>query len=74
MKGQKGTKTSGLNTAYISTVFGIVMVLLITGIVSWFMLGLNNLKVSKIESYEIDLFFDESVNDIELGIMAVEIQ
>ena len=66
-------RRAGLNTAYISTVIGIVMVLFITGVISWFVLGLNNLKNSKIESYEIDLFFDESVNDLELGLIEGEI-
>ena len=51
-RGQRSKNQTGVNTAYISTIFGIVMVLLITGIVSWFVLGLNNLKVSKIEEYE----------------------
>ncbi len=64
----------GLKTAYVSTIAGIVMVLFIIGVVSWFALGLNNLKDSKIESFEIDLFFDESVNDIELGLIAIEIE
>lgn len=63
----------GLRTAYISTVVGIVMVLFVIGIVSWFVLGLNHLKNSKIESFEIDLFFDNSVNDIELGLIEQDI-
>lgn len=49
------------------------MVLFITGVIGWFVLGLNNLKNSKIESYEIDLFFDESVNNLELGLIESEI-
>lgn len=49
------------------------MVLFIVGVVSWFGLGLNHLKNSKIESYEIDLFFNESVNDLELGLIETEI-
>ena len=67
----KGRK--GLKTAYISTVVGIVMVLFMLGIVSWFALGLNNFKNDKIESFEIDLFFDNSVNDIELGLIEQDI-
>lgn len=67
----KGRK--GLKTAYVSTVVGIVMVLFMLGIVSWFVLGLNNLKNDKIESFEIDLFFDNSVNDIELGLIEQDI-
>lgn len=49
------------------------MVLFIVGVVSWFGLGLNHLKNSKIESYEIDLYFDDSVNDLELGLIETEI-
>jgi cell division transport system permease protein len=64
----------GLKTAYISTIIGIVLVLFIIGVVSWFALGLNHLKDSKIESFEIDLFFDESVNDIELGLIEIEVE
>lgn len=67
-KGQRG-----LRTAYISTIVGIVMVLFILGIVSWFVLGLNNLKNDKIQSFEIDLFFENSVNTLELGIIEEEI-
>ena len=63
----------GVQTAYISTIVGIVMVLFIVGVVSWFGLGLNNLKNSKIESYEIELYFNESVNDLELGLIETEI-
>jgi cell division transport system permease protein len=63
----------GLRTAYISTVIGIVMVLFITGLVSWFVLGLNHLKNNKIESFEIDLFFEKSVSDVELGVIEQEI-
>lgn len=63
----------GVQTAYISTIVGIVMVLFIVGVVSWFGLGLNHLKNSKIESYEIDLYFDDSVNDLELGLIETEI-
>ena len=63
----------GLQTAYVSTIIGIVMVLFIIGVVAWFGLGLNHLKNSKIESYEIDLFFEDSVNDLELGLIETEI-
>lgn len=63
----------GVQTAYISTIVGIVMVLFIVGVVSWFGLGLNHLKNSKIESYEIELYFNESVNDLELGLIETEI-
>lgn len=63
----------GLRTAYVSTVIGIVMVLFITGLVTWFVLGLNHLKNSKIESFEIDLFFDPAVTEVELGVIEREI-
>lgn len=63
----------GVQTAYISTIVGIVMVLFIVGVVSWFGLGLNHLKNSKIESYEIELYFNETVNDLELGLVETEI-
>ncbi len=62
-----------LKTAYVSTIIGIVMVLFILGVVAWFVLGLNHLKDDKIESFEIDLFFDNSVNTLELGIIEEEI-
>ena len=64
----------GLRTAYISTIVGIVLVLFTMGVVSWFALGLNHLTTSKKESFEIDLFFDETVNDVELGIIEIEIE
>lgn len=69
--GNKGQR--GLKTAYIATVVGIVMVLFILGVVSYLVLGLNNLKDEKIQSFEIDLFFDKSVNTLELGIIEEEI-
>jgi cell division transport system permease protein len=50
------------------------MVLFIVAVVSWFGLGLSHLKDSKIESFEIDLFFDESINDVELGLIEIEIE
>jgi len=63
----------GLKTAYVSTVIGIVMVLVITGFVSWFVLGLNHLKNTKIESFEIDLFFDQSLTEVELAVIEKEL-
>ena len=63
----------GLRTAYISTIIGIVMVLFVMGCVSWIVLGLNNLKNDNIESFEIDLFFDQSVNTLELSLIEEEI-
>ena len=64
----------GLRTAYISTIIGIVMVLFIIGFISWFGLGLNNLKDAKIESYELELYFNDDVNDLELGLIETEVQ
>ena len=63
----------GIQTAYISTIIGIVMVLFIIGVVSWFALGMDRLKDDTVERYEIDLYFNESVNDLELGIIEREI-
>jgi cell division transport system permease protein len=63
----------GIKTAYISTIIGIVMVLFIVGVVAWFGLGINHIKNDKIESYEIDLYFAESINDLELGLIETEI-
>ncbi|MBD3636145.1 MAG: FtsX-like permease family protein [Crocinitomicaceae bacterium] len=63
----------GIQTAYISTIIGIVMVLFIVGVVSWFGLGLNHVKNAKVESYEIEIFFNESVNDLELGLIETEV-
>jgi cell division transport system permease protein len=68
-----GKVRKGLRTAYVSTIIGIVMVLFILGIVSWFVLGLNNLKNNNIESFEIDLFFEKSVNTLELSLIEEEI-
>lgn len=71
---RKGQKASGTRTAYISTVVGVVLVLFFVGLVAWFGLGLNKLKDSKIESYEIDLVFNDEINDLELGIIETEIE
>lgn len=68
------TTRKGIRTAYVSTIVGVVLVLFIMGVVSWFALGLNHLTISKKESFEIDLFFDESVNDVELGLIELEIE
>lgn len=67
----KGKK--GLKTAHISTIVGIVLVLFITGVVSWFVLGINFLKDDKVESFEIDLFFEPAVNTLELGLIESEL-
>lgn len=70
---QKSNK-KGLRTAYVSTVIGIVMVLFITGIVAWFVLGINHLKNNKIETFEIDLFFDKSVSVLELEVIEQDLK
>jgi len=67
-------RSTGVRTAYVSTIVGIVLVLFIIGVVSWFALGINHLTINKKESFEIDLFFDESVNDLELPLIAIEIE
>lgn len=72
MRQSRSTK-KGLATAYVSTVVGIVMVLFIVGGIAWFALGLNNFKDSRAESYEFDVYFSESVNAGELGIIESEI-
>jgi cell division transport system permease protein len=69
---QKNTR-KGLRTAYVSTVIGIVLVLTILGISSWIILGINNLNDQKKEELEIDLFFDKSINDVELKIIETEL-
>ncbi len=69
----KQTK-KGLQTAYISTIIGIVLVLSILGVVSWTVLGVNNLKNQKIEELEIDLFFDQTINETELKIIETELR
>ena len=65
--------TKGTRAAYIATIVGIVLVLFIVGVVSWFALGLNHLRESRIESFEIDLFFENDVNQTDLIIIEEEI-
>lgn len=71
---RKTQKAQGTRTAYLSTVTGVVLVLFFVGLVAWFGLGLQKLKDSKIESYEIDLIFNDDINDLELGIIETEIE
>lgn len=71
---RKTQKAQGTRTAYLSTVTGVVLVLFFVGLVAWFGLGLQKLKNSKIESYEIDLIFNDDINDLELGIIETEIE
>ena len=63
----------GLKTAYVSTIVGIVLVLTILGISSWVILGINNLNDSKKEELEIDVFFDKTLNEVELKLIETEL-
>ncbi|MCH2233204.1 MAG: permease-like cell division protein FtsX [Crocinitomicaceae bacterium] len=65
--------TKGTRAAYIATIVGIVLVLFIVGVVSWFALGLNHLRETRIESFEVDLFFENDVNQTDLIIIEEEI-
>ena len=67
------TNKKGLKTAYISTIVGIVLVLTILGVSSWMILGINNINDSKKEELEIDLFFNNTVNDVELKIIETQL-
>ncbi len=64
---------NGLKTAYASTIVGIVLVLTVLGISAWVILGINTLKDKKIEELEVDLFFNNSVNEIELKQIETEL-
>ncbi len=55
---------NGIRTAYASTIVGIVLVLSVLGISAWIALGINALKDQKIEELEVDIFFNNSVNEI----------
>lgn len=63
----------GLKTAYVSTIVGIVLVLTILGLSSWVILGINNLNDSKKEELEIDVFFENTLNEVELKLIETEI-
>ncbi|MGV6862336.1 MAG: cell division protein FtsX [Putridiphycobacter sp.] len=69
---QKQAK-KGLRTAYVATIVGIVLVLTILGISSWIILGVNHLNQQKKEELEIDLFFDKSVNEVQLKLIETEL-
>ena len=71
-KNQKNTR-KGLKTAYVSTIVGIVLVLTILGLSSWVILGINNLNDSKKEELEIDIFFNKSLNEVELKLIETEL-
>jgi len=73
MANKNRANKNGLKTAYASTIIGIVLVLSVLGITAWFALGINDLKDRKIEELEVDLFFDNNVNEIELKQFEVEI-
>ena len=64
---------NGLKTAYASTIVGIVLVLSVLGIVSWLTLGINDLKDRHLEELEVDIFFENSLNEIELKQYETEI-
>lgn len=73
MDSNQNSARKGLKTAYISTVVGIVLVLTILGISSWIILGINNLNDNKKEQLEIDVFFDKSLNEVELKLIETEL-
>jgi cell division transport system permease protein len=73
MESKQNSARKGLKTAYISTVVGIVLVLTILGISSWIILGINNLNNDKKEQLEIDVFFDKSLNEVELKLIETEL-
>jgi len=64
---------NGLKTAYASTIIGIVLVLAVLGISAWLVLGVNALKDQKIEELEVDLFFNNNVNELELKQIEAEL-
>jgi len=63
----------GLKTAYVSTIVGIVLVLTILGFASWFVIGFNNLNNSNKEELEIDVFFNNSINEVDLKVIETEL-
>ena len=73
MDSNQNSARKGLKTAYVSTVVGIVLVLTILGVSSWIILGINNLNNDKKEQLEIDVFFDKSLNEVELKLIETEL-
>ncbi len=73
MSSNQNNTRKGVKTAYVSTIVGIVLVLTILGLSSWVVLGINNLNDSKKEELEIDLFFNQTVNEVELKIIETEL-
>jgi cell division transport system permease protein len=73
MESKQNSARKGLKTAYISTVVGIVLVLTILGMSSWVILGINHLNDSKKEELEIDVFFNKSINEVELKLIETEL-
>lgn len=64
---------NGLKTAYASTIVGIVLVLSVLGISAWLVLGVNALKNQKIEELEVDLFFENQINELDLKQIEAEL-
>ena len=73
MSSAQNSTRKGLKTAYVSTIVGIVLVLTILGISSWVLLGINTLNDTKKEELEIDVFFDKSLNEVELKLIETEL-
>ncbi|MFK8038778.1 MAG: cell division protein FtsX [Crocinitomicaceae bacterium] len=73
MASQNRNTKNGLKTAYASTIVGIVLVLSVLGISAWLVLGVNALKDQKIEELEVDLFFDNQMNELDLKQIEAEL-
>lgn len=69
MSNKLKSNKSGLKTAYASTIIGIVLVLSVLGISAWILLGVDALKNQKIQELEVDIFFNNSVNELDLKII-----
>lgn len=73
MATQNRNTKNGLKTAYASTIVGIVLVLSVLGISAWLVLGVNSLKNQKIEELEVDLFFENQINELDLKQIEAEL-
>ena len=60
-------------TAYVSTIVGISLVLFMLGIVAMFGLVIRNLEKQVKENYQIDLFFLEEIPEADLKVFEAEI-
>jgi cell division transport system permease protein len=60
-------------TAYVSTIVGISLVLFMLGIVAMFGLVIRNLQKQVKENYQIDLFFNEEIPEADLKVYEAEI-